>query len=175
VAEAIPVAAARRPAIAWPMVAFVATLAAGLLAARAAHPEDAAAAAGDVAVALAFVTCGAIVWTRDRSGGLSGPLIVATGVAWLLGDLADELALLHRGPLIQLLVTAPAGRPRSWPERLVVLAGYVDAIAPGVGRNEEVTVALSTAVAVVAVARWARADGVQRRYRRPRPWRSGSC
>jgi hypothetical protein len=166
VAEAIPVEAPRRPpAIAWPVAAFAATLAAGLLAARAAHPEDAAAGAGDVAVALAFVTCGAIVWTRERSGGLSGPLMVATGVAWLLGDLADELALLHRGPLIQLLVSAPTGRPHTWPERLVVLAGYVDAIAPGVGRDEDVTVALAAVVAAVAVARWARADGVQRRAR----------
>jgi signal transduction histidine kinase len=90
---------------------------------------------------------------------------VATGVAWLLGDLADELALLHRGPLIQLLVTAPTGRPHTWPERLVVLAGYVDAIAPGVGRDEDVTVALAAVVVAVAVARWARAGGVQRRAR----------
>jgi hypothetical protein len=166
VAEAIPVEAPRRPpAIAWPVAAFAATLAAGLLAARAAHPHDAAAAAGDVAVALAFVTCGAIVWAHDRTGGLSGPLMVATGVAWLLGDLADELALLHRGPLIQLLVTAPTGRPRTWPEWLVVLAGYVDAIAPAVGRSEGVTVALAAVVAAVAVARWARAADVQRRAR----------
>jgi signal transduction histidine kinase len=165
VVEAIPLRAPRRAAIAWPVAAFVATLAAGLLAARAAQAEDPAAAAGDVAVALAFVTCGAIVWTHDRSGGLSGPLMVATGATWLLGDLADELALLHRGPLIQLLVTAPGGLPRTWPERLVVLAGYVDAIAPGVGRNEDVTVALGAVIAAVAVARWARAGGVQRRER----------
>jgi hypothetical protein len=166
VAEAIPVEAPRRPAaIAWPAVAFVATLAAGLLAARAAHPDDAAAAAGDLAVALAFVTCGAIVWTHDRSGSLSGPLMVATGVAWLLGDLADELALLHRGPLVQLLVTAPTGRPRAWPEWLVVLAGYVDAIAPGVGRNPDGTVMLAAVVVAVAVARWARARGARRRAR----------
>ena len=165
-AEALSVAAPRRPAaIAPPAVAFVATLAGGLLAARAAHPNDAAAAAGDLAVALAFVTWGAIVWTHDRSGGLSGPLMVATGAAWLLGDLADELALLHRGPLIQLLVTAPSGRARTWPERLIVLAGYVDAVAPGVGRNEDMTVALAAVVAAVAVGRWARAGGVQRRAR----------
>jgi signal transduction histidine kinase len=166
VAEAIPLAAPRRSAAAaWPVVAFVATLAAGLFTARAAHRHDAAAAAGDVAVALAFVTCGAIVWARDRSGGLSGPLMVATGVAWLLGDLADEFALLHRGPLVQLLVAAPTGRPRTWPERLVVLAGYVDAIAPGVGRDEGAAVALAVAVTVIAVARWASAGGVQRRAR----------
>ena len=165
-AEAIPVDALRRPAaIALPAAAFVATLAGGLVAARAAHRAEAAAAAGDVAVALAFVTFGAIVWTHDRSGGLSGPLMVATGVAWLLGDLADELALLHRGPLIQLLVTAPAGRPFTWPEGLVVLAGYVDVIAPGVGRNEDVTVALAALVAAVAVGRWASVAGVRRRAR----------
>jgi signal transduction histidine kinase len=166
VAEAIPAVAPRRPAaIAWPLLGFVATLGAGVLTAQAAHPEDAAAAAGDVAVALAFVTCGAIVWTHDRSGGLSGPLMVATGVAWLLGDMADELALLHRGPLVQLLVSAPSGRPHTWPERLVVLAAYIDAVAPGVGRNEDVTVALVAVVAAVAVARWAWATGARRRTR----------
>jgi signal transduction histidine kinase len=166
VAEAIPVDARRRSAtLAWPAAACVATLVAGAVAAGAAHPDDPAAAVGDIAVSVAFVTCGAIVWTHDRSGSLSGALMVATGAAWLLGDLADELALLHRGPLVHLLVTAPGGRPRTWPERLVVLAGYADAAAPGVGRDEDVTVALAVAIAAVAVARWARAAGVQRRAR----------
>jgi hypothetical protein len=166
VTEAIHVdAQGRAMSLAWPVVAFVAALVTGALAAGAAHPQDPVVAAGDVAVAIAFVTCGALVWSRDRSGGLSGPLMLATGAAWLLGDLGDELALLHRGPLVQLLVTAPGGRARTWPERIVVLAGYVDAVAPGVGRDDDATVALAVAMAAVAVARWAGAAGVQRRAR----------
>ena len=112
--------------------------------------------AADLAVAFAFILCGAAAWIGGRSGGLTGPLMVATGAAWLAGSVSDELALLHRGPLVHLLVTAPGGHPRTWPQRVVVAAGYAAAV-PAIGRDEVVTVALAAAVAVVAVARWARA------------------
>jgi signal transduction histidine kinase len=123
------------------------------------------AAAGDLAVALAFVVSGAATWARVRRGDLTGPLLVATGLAWLAGSLSDDLALLHRGPLVHLLVAAPSGRPRSWAEWLVVAAGYVDAIVPAAGRDDLATVTLALAVAGVAVGGWARAGGVRRRAR----------
>ena len=138
---------------------FLATLAAGALAASAAYAGDLAAAVADVAVAVAFVTCGAIAWPHDRGARLAGPLMVATGVAWLLGDLADELALLHRGPLVQLLVTAPGGRPRTWAEWLVVLVGYVSAVLPGVGSDAAVTVASSSSTRGSPTSRWASGRG----------------
>lgn len=114
--------------------------------------------AADLAVAFAFIACGAAAWIGGRAGGLTAPLMVATGAAWLAGSVSDELALLHRGPLVHLLVTTPGGHPRTWPQRAVVAAGYAAAV-PAVGRDEVVTVALAAAVTAVAVARWARAHG----------------
>jgi signal transduction histidine kinase len=165
VAEVFPVRVQRPSARGpWPAAALVATAAAGGFAAIAAHPGDVAAAGGDLAVALVFVTCGAALWVR-RVGELSGPLMVATGFAWLLGDLSDALALLHRGPLVQLLVAAPDGRPRTLVEWMVVVAGYADALVASVGSDEGATVALVVAVAAVGVGRWARAGGIRRRQR----------
>jgi signal transduction histidine kinase len=162
-AQAIPLPAyARAPRVVWPAVALVATLAVGVIVERAAYPGDPAAAAGDLAVAVALVACGMAVWTSVRASQLTGALMVATGVAWLAGGVIGELALLHRGPLVQLLVTAPGSRPRTWVERLVVGAGYVDCVMPGVARDGGATVALAVVVAGVALARWARAGGVDR-------------
>jgi signal transduction histidine kinase len=152
----------RWPGAAWPGIAFVVVVAAGVPVESAAYPDDAAAAAADLAVAVAFVVCGAAV---SRAGDLTGPLLVATGAAWLAGGLADELALLHRGPLIHLLVTAPGGRPHTRVEWLAVVAGYALAAVPEVARAEATTVALATALAGVAFARWVHARGLQRRAR----------
>ena len=162
--QAVPVPLHRGPAL-WTAAAVAATVIGGTLAVEAAHPDDLLAGAGDLAVAVAFVTCGAILWADHRTGDLTGPLMVATGAAWLLGDLADGLALLHRGPLVQLLVTAPRGRPRTRTERLIVLAGYADAVVAGVADDERATVALAMLVAGTAIGRWARAGGVRRRDR----------
>jgi signal transduction histidine kinase len=165
-ASVIPVSAHRRSAsVVWLAVALIVTAVGGALAANAAHRGDLPSAAADLAVAVVFVACGAMLWVEDPTGDLSGLLMMAIGAAWLLGDLAAGLALLHRGPLVQLLVTAPVGRPRTWPERLVVVAGYGDALVPGAGRDERATVALAAVVAAFAVWRWARAGGVQRRAR----------
>ena len=165
-AHAIPLSARGRwSSIAWPATALAVTLAVGIPVESAAYPEDAAAAAADLAVAVAFVVCGAALWSPLRAGDLTGPLLVATGTAWLAGGLADELALLHRGPLVQLLITAPGGRPRTWIEWLVVVAGYALAVVPEVARDEGATAALAVALAGVAVGRCVRAGGLQRRAR----------
>jgi signal transduction histidine kinase len=164
--RAIPLPTRARPArVGWPTVALVTTLAVGVLVESSAPQGDTAAAAADLMVAVALVVCGTALWARVPASDLAGPLMVATGVAWLAGSTSEELALLHRGPLVQLLVTAPGGRPRTRAEWLMVTAGYVDAVVPGVGRDESATVALAIAVAGLAVHRWARSAGVQRRAR----------
>lgn len=165
-AQAIPLAAQWRPArVGWPAAALIATLVLGVPVEQAAYPGDPVAAAGDLAVAAAFVAAGAAVWAQRRAADLTGPLMVATGVAWLAGSLADELALLHRGPLVQLLLTAPGGRPRTWAEWLAVAAAYADGVVPAVGRDEGATVVLAVLIAGLALDRWARAGGLRRRSR----------
>jgi signal transduction histidine kinase len=165
-AHAIPRRASGRwPGIAWPAIALVVTIAVGVPVESAAYSGDTAAAAGDLAVAAAFVVCGAAVWAHVRASDLTGPLLVATGVAWLAGSVVDELALLHRGPLVQLLVAAPSGRPRTSVEWTVVVAAYALAIAPDVARTEGATAALAIALTAVAVIRCLATRGLQRRAR----------
>jgi hypothetical protein len=162
-AHAIPLPARGRvPGFAWPAAAAVAALAVGVPVESAAHPDDTAAAAADLAVALAFVVGGVAV--RAKSS-LTGALMAATGAAWLAGTAVDELALLHRGPLVQLLVCAPGGRPRTWIEWLVVAAGWTSALVPDIGRDDGATLALAGLVAGLAVGRWATGAGVHRRAR----------
>jgi signal transduction histidine kinase len=58
-----------------------------------------------------------------------GPLMALTGLAWFAGGLAGPLVMLHRGPLVHLLVTYPHGRSRTRLERAVVAAAYAGALS----------------------------------------------
>src|SRR3954453_20554520 len=93
-----------RVRVAGQAAALTAALAAGLLVESAVRPPDAA---GDLAVYIAFVASGAVVRPRGRAGNLTSALMLATGVAWLMGGVASGAVLLHRGPLVQLLVAWP--------------------------------------------------------------------
>src|SRR6266568_3075367 len=86
----------------------------------------------DLAVGWTFVGSGLIAWAR-RPASRTGPLLAATGFTWFLGNFAQvgfaavawaaaHLVYLHRGPLVQLVLTYPSGRPGS---RLVRGAGAV--------------------------------------------------
>jgi signal transduction histidine kinase len=148
-----------------PAIALAATLIAGVVIEHGAYPGDPAAGAADLAVAVVFIACGTAVHGHARRGDLTAALMVATGVTWLLGTMSSDLALLHRGPLLQLLVTAPSGRPRTAAEIGVVAFAYVEALVPALGRDDGVTVALAVLVAGAALARWASASGALRRAR----------
>jgi signal transduction histidine kinase len=117
---------------------------------------------GDVATGVVLVTAGVVTWTRVRHSR-TGPLLVLTGIAWLVGDVVGVLALAHRGPLVQVLLTYPTGRTRSRLVLAVVVAAYVDGLVPPVAREPWATIALVTVVVGVALGRWRRARGVQRR------------
>ena len=166
-AHALPLPTRGRwPGIAWSATALLVCVAVGVPVESAAYPGDAVAGAGDLAVAVAFVVFGTAVWSPPvRGGDLTGPLLVATGATWLAGGLADELALLHRGPLVQLLVASPGGRPHTWFEWLLVMAGYGLAVVPDVAPEKGGTAALGVALAAVAVWRCVQAGGLQRRAR----------
>ncbi len=93
----------------------------------------------DVATGVALVAAGAVALARGR-----GPLLVATGVAWLAGDVWSELVYAHRGPLVHLLL----GR-----SPLTALA-YLDGLIPPLARSAWLTLAL--AAVVVLAAAWRR-------------------
>ena len=103
-------------------------------------------------------------------------LLTATGLAWfvpnfaasgvaLVAWLAAHALYLHRGPLVQFLVSYPRGRPRGRLEAGVVIGGYVAALATGVWESEPAAIALAVALAAAVAREWLRAPRRERRER----------
>src|SRR4051794_27721932 len=119
-------------------------------------------AVGDLAAGLALFGAGLTMWA-SRPGSWSGPLALLAGLTWFAGDAAGGLVYLHRGPLVQLLLTYPTGRTRSPVTIAVIAAAYVDGLVPALARADWPTIALSMAVVAVAAARYVRTTGLERR------------
>jgi signal transduction histidine kinase len=105
----------------------------------------------DPLIGAVFVALGVVSVVRARAVAV---LMLLVGVTWLAGDLTGEAALLHRGPLVHLLVTYPDGRLRSRVEWLAVIAGYGSALVVEIGREPVVTVALGAALAGAVLWRY---------------------
>ena len=106
----------------------------------------------DLAAGWALIGCGLIAWSR-RPRNASGPLLVAAGAAWFAANFSDQLVYLHRGPLLQLVLTYPRGRPRGRVELAAVAVGYGAAVVKPLWDSDTVTIALALAIAVTAVTR----------------------
>jgi signal transduction histidine kinase len=117
----------------------------------------------DLIVGLAFVGCGAYAWPRSRG---TGSLLTATGFAWFLGNFATVALYWHRGPLVQILVTYPGGRPRSRLDVGAVVVGYAAAVAMPIWRDERVALVLVVGLAAVVWRGHTVAGGRARRDRR---------
>jgi signal transduction histidine kinase len=117
-----------------------------------------------VAVGAALACVGLVVASRGRRRRLA-LLLLATGVTWWLGGLADWTLYWHRGPLTHALLAYPTGRLRGRVARGVVVAGYLLAVAAPLNRIP--SVAVGYAVVVVATATWSAAGvrGPQRNQR----------
>ena len=131
----------------------------------------------DLAVGLTFFGCGLIA-TERRPHNRYGLLMVATGLAWFLPNfasvqagglawlawLASHSVYLHRGPLIQLMVTFPTGRPTSRLALGIVVLGYLSAL--GRSWSEDlVVVPLALLVLALAIVDQQRSRGPSRRAR----------
>ena len=128
--------------------------------------DDPGGAALDLAVGLLLIGLGLVAWQRRGSSAV-GPLMAASGFAWILGNFAAWALYLHRGPLVQLVVCYPSGRPRSRLQWVVVVAGYLSAVAAPLARNEKATILLAFAVCATALGRFLVASGPERRARAP--------
>ncbi len=110
----------------------------------------------DLVVGWTFIAGGLAGWWR-RPGSGTGPLLVATGYAWFLGNfhggLLGPIALfaLHRGPLIHCVLSFPRWRPSSRLARAAVVAGYVAATVTPVAVSNPATIALGVLVIGAAV------------------------
>jgi signal transduction histidine kinase len=105
----------------------------------------------DAAVGIGLVALG-VVCGRAR-GGAAGALLVVAGGAWFVGSWATAAAYWHRGPLVHVLFTQPAGR--IWPARTLqrgaVVAAYAYAIAAPLADTDVVNLAWVCFVPAVAV------------------------
>src|SRR5437773_9174023 len=85
---------------------------------QAATSGDVHLAVADFLVGLVFLACGLVAWTR-RPESRTGLLLLATGITWFLGTFAASgrsfyaalgalFLTLHRGPLVQMLLSYPS-------------------------------------------------------------------
>jgi signal transduction histidine kinase len=129
----------------------------------------------DLAVGWTFIGCGLIAWAR-RPESRTGPLLAATGFTWFVGNfaqvgvaavawLAAHLVRLHRGPLVQLVLTYPSGRPGSRLVRGAIAAGYAAAVITPIWRSEAATILLAGLLVAVCAREYVRAVGPSRRAR----------
>jgi signal transduction histidine kinase len=130
----------------------------------------------DLAVGWSLIGCGLVAW-EQRPESRTGPLMAATGFTWFLGNFAQigvaavawvaaHLVYLHRGPLVQLVLTYPSGRPSSRLARAAVAVGYAAAVVTPVWRSEVATILLATLLLGVGARDHVRAVGRARRMRR---------
>jgi signal transduction histidine kinase len=117
----------------------------------------------DLAVGWTFIACGLLAW-HQRPETRCGLLLAATGFTWFAANFASDAALyLHRGPLIQLVLSYPGGRLGRRLDRLAVAIGYGAALIPAVWSSEAATFALVAFFVMTAIRGYARAVGQERR------------
>jgi signal transduction histidine kinase len=80
--------------------------------------------AGDLAAGAALLIAGVVAAWR-RASRIAGALLLAAGVAWLVGTTDGSLAALHRGPLVHALLLGQDARLRSPLAIATTLAAYV--------------------------------------------------
>jgi signal transduction histidine kinase len=129
----------------------------------------------DLAVGWSLIGCG-LVASRRRPESRTGPLMAATGFTWFLGNFASvgvaavawaaaHLVYLHRGPLVQLVLAYPSGRPGSRLVRGAVAVGYAAAVITPIWRSEAATILLAGLLLAVCAREYVRAVGRARRAR----------
>jgi hypothetical protein len=130
----------------------------------------------DLVVGWTLISCGLIAW-RGRPASHVGALVVGSGFTWFLGNFAGaEVAWLawvgrhgnyvHRGPLIQAVLTFPTGSPASLLERASVAVFYTAAVLTPVWGNEWLTIGLAALLVAIAARRYAVSVAAERRARR---------
>jgi signal transduction histidine kinase len=129
----------------------------------------------DLAVGWSLIGCG-LVASRQRPESRTGPLLAATGFTWFVGNfanagvaavawLAARLVYVYRGPLVQLVLTYPSGRPASRLVRGAVAVGYAAAVITPIWDSAGATILLAGLLLGVCAREYVRAVGRARRAR----------
>jgi signal transduction histidine kinase len=129
----------------------------------------------DLAVGWSLLGCGLIA-SRRRPESRTDLLLAAAGFTWFVGNFASvgvaavawvaaHLVYLHRGPLMQLVLTYPSGRPGSRFVRGAVAVGYAVAVITPIWRSAGATILLAGLLLGVCAREYVRAVGGVRRAR----------
>jgi signal transduction histidine kinase len=129
----------------------------------------------DQAVGWTFIGCGLVAWAR-RPASRTGPLMAATGFTWFVGNFASvgvaavawvagHMVYLHRGPLVQLVLTYPSGRPSSRLVRGAVVVGYAVAVITPIWQSAGATILLAGLLVAICARDYVAAVGPFRRAR----------
>jgi signal transduction histidine kinase len=129
----------------------------------------------DLAVGWTFISCGLVASGR-RPESRTGALLAATGFTWFVWNFASvgvaavawvagHLVYLYRGPLVQLVVAYPSGRPGSRLVRGAVAVGYAAAVVTPIWDSEAATILLAGLLLAVCAREFVRSVGGARRAR----------
>ena len=129
----------------------------------------------DLLAGWSLVGCGLAGWSR-RPQSRCGALLAAAGFAWFVPNfaaagvgalswLSAHALYLHRGPLVQVVLTYPLGRIRGRLEGAAVAAGYAAALLTPAWGSRAGTIALAGLLIAVALRGYVRAAGRERRMR----------
>jgi signal transduction histidine kinase len=158
-----------RPAAAEAAPALVAAVLAALLAWAVSSEAvgsdvDTLAVTGDLLVGVVWIAVSAALWQEERARRMAA---ISAGLAatWLAGSIEPALVVLHRGPLMHLVLGYPSGRLDSTAARALVTAAYVQGALGAELDGPGWTLAFGTALAGAACVRAAAATGAVRRSR----------
>jgi signal transduction histidine kinase len=129
----------------------------------------------DLAVGWTFIGCGLVASGR-RPESRTGALLAATGFTWFVWNFASvgvaavawvagHLVYLYRGPLVQLVLAYPSGRPGSRLVRGAVAVGYAAAVVTPIWDSEAATILLAGLLLAVCAREFVRSVGGARRAR----------
>jgi signal transduction histidine kinase len=118
--------------------------------------------AADFAVGCLLLVCGTVAWQR-RPESRVGPLMGLAGATWFLGNVAQWLLYVHRGPLVHLHLSYPTGRLPTRLAAAVVAIAYVDAVVEPLAANDVLTLTLSALIALSALQIFLRTSGPARK------------
>jgi hypothetical protein len=154
-AEAVPalVAALLAALLAW----AVATEAVG-------SEVDALAVTGDLLVGIVWIGVSVALWQVERARRMA-PIAAAFAATWLAGSIEPTLVVLHRGPLMHLVLAYPSGRLDSRMARVVVAAAYLEGVLGAELDGPGWTLAFAVVLAGAASLRALAATGPVRRSR----------
>jgi signal transduction histidine kinase len=119
---------------------------------------------GDLLVGVVWIGVAVASWPQERTRRAAA-IAAGFAAAWLAGSIEPALVVLHRGPLMHLVLAYPTGRLDSGVARLVVGAAYVQGALGAELDGPGWTLAFAAVLVAAASTRALAATGAVRRSR----------